>query len=253
MNLVQLKAVVAAYHQKQITDLQIGPVDLFLIAANNARKRAEKLHDFEYCRLSATLNIDSVTGGDLSTAVITSPNASIFSGIREVVAVQGLRNNTVYVPMDFGRLSTMIERKREVYDTLSPYWTEWRYPSDAWMSNQPGSSAIVQRGTLLLIFPQQINATEGPFTAYLEAYGWLNPYTDADLTVDPDVGLPKDFLLDIGSSYMQWATIIEMNKLFSTYVPRQEGNVGVPLEEMAEAWRELMVWDSNMVEAHTAV
>lgn len=70
MLLSTLKAVCAAYHRKTASDLTVNGVDLFLVAANNARKNGEKLHNFEACRVVATLDIDGENGGALVDAVI---------------------------------------------------------------------------------------------------------------------------------------------------------------------------------------
>lgn len=70
MTLAQLKAVCAAYHKKAVGDLTVNGVDLFLIAANNARRNGEKLQNFEMARVTATLDIDGETGGALADAVI---------------------------------------------------------------------------------------------------------------------------------------------------------------------------------------
>lgn len=70
MNPTNLKALVAAYHKKVAADLTVNAVDLFLVAANNAQKQAQRRHNFEFSRVSATLTIDGVNGGALSDAVI---------------------------------------------------------------------------------------------------------------------------------------------------------------------------------------
>jgi hypothetical protein len=43
--------------------------DLLLLAANNAKKFAQRRHNFEMNRLTATVVVDPVLGGDLATAV----------------------------------------------------------------------------------------------------------------------------------------------------------------------------------------
>jgi hypothetical protein len=252
MNLAQLKAIAAAYHQKQITDLQIGAVDLFLVAANNARRKGEMLHNFEYARCSATLSIDGITGGDIRNATINEPG---FSTIKEITNIQGLRNNTEYIPVDYTRLDMAIERKREAIEVNSYYWRGYgyRYPGDAEWQFRTSRGAITQRGHILLPFPTATAATDTPWTAYIEAYGWLLDYTDADLAIDIETAPPKDFFIDQGFAYMQWATIIELNNLFSTFVPRQEGNVGVPKDQLDNAWRDFVVWDSYIVNENMTV
>jgi len=81
MILSTLKKVCAAYHQVATATLTVDGVDLFLIAANNARGNAELLHNFELARVQASLSIDGETGADLSTAVfLNTKNSVIVSG-----------------------------------------------------------------------------------------------------------------------------------------------------------------------------
>lgn len=71
MNPFTLKALTAAYHKKTASDLTVNAVDLFLIAVNNAQRQAQRRHNFEASRVSASLVIDGITGGALSTATIS--------------------------------------------------------------------------------------------------------------------------------------------------------------------------------------
>lgn len=57
-----------------------------------------------------------------------------------------------------------------------------------------------------------------------------------------------DWFLKHGFEYMQWATIVEVNHLLQTFVPRQEGSLSPPekLRDRAfEALRELDAWISE--------
>lgn len=59
-------------HKKATSDLTVNGVDLFLVAANNVRRnKGELLHNFEYARCLATLDVNGVLGGSLDDAVIS--------------------------------------------------------------------------------------------------------------------------------------------------------------------------------------
>lgn len=100
MILSTLKKVCAAYHQVSTATLTVDGVDLFLIAANNARGNAELLHNFELARVQASLSIDGETGADLSTAVIsggganyatvTGPLVPDVTGIYQIVGIDAV-------------------------------------------------------------------------------------------------------------------------------------------------------------------
>lgn len=244
MNLFQLKATVAAYHQRTAADLTINSVDLFLVALNNATKWAQKEHDFENCRCTATLAIDGVTGGALTAAVI-SPTG-VFSGIRAVVDVSGMRLAGDFVPFDFTRVDVAIERDRAELELSDDYWPTNRYPSDAQILARSSSSTLVLRGGSIYQFPRVATTTQPPVTVYLEAYGWLNDYVAGDLTGTGDP--PKDFLVANGFDFLQWSTIIELNYICQTFVPRQEGNPGSPEKMKKDAWDNLILWDSYTID-----
>lgn len=249
MNLLQLKATVAAFHGKEPEDLTKGPVDLFLVAANNARKKAEKSHNFNEARCTAILDIDGVSGGALVDAVV-SPTG-VFSTVREILTISGLRNAGDFVPLDFTRPEVNQERDRYELELSDEFWPSNRYPSDSQVLNRTGNAALVLRGGSIYRFPQ-ISGTAGgePLTVYIEGYGWLNDYTETQLDNDVD-GAAEDFLIDHGFEFLQWEIIIELNYIFHTYVFRQEGNVGSPDKKRDEAWADLIRWDTYLVDPNS--
>lgn len=58
-----------------------------------------------------------------------------------------------------------------------------------------------------------------------------------------------DFFLQYGFEYMQWATIVEVNHLVQTFVPRQEGSLAPPEKLRDLAFANFMTWDSYMRES----
>lgn len=340
MTLATLKAVCAAYHEKAVGDLTVNSTDLFLVAANNARKNAEQLHDFEASRVLATLSIDGVTGGRLADAVIEGTNsdqvtvtgtltpdatgvytvqgsfagyplyildaatpyflyynatyssyiisnvfsagavsarwvpspvllvpsgtyvaggtstgnatatrsfASVFSGIKSVVAVQGIRSDGLYVPLDLTRADISIERDRYELELTDNMWAAGRYPSDAqFLAMHGGAHSLVLRGGSIYHYPRVASSSDSPLEIAIEGIGWLRDYVAADLLEN----VPSDFLVEHGYAYLQWSIIIELNHLFKTFVPRQEGNLGAPENMKAEAWRDLLLWDAYSVDAN---
>lgn len=55
-----------------------------------------------------------------------------------------------------------------------------------------------------------------------------------------------DWMLEHGSDYLQWATIVELNHLLKTFVARQEGNLEPPIRLRDEALEALIRWDTDM-------
>lgn len=82
MNPATLKSLVAAFHKKATSDLTVNGVDLFLVSANNAQTQAQRRHNFEFSRVTATLDIDGVLGANIADAVIVGQ-------VSEVLTVTG--------------------------------------------------------------------------------------------------------------------------------------------------------------------
>lgn len=359
MNLSTLKIVAAAYHRKDPSALTVGGIDLFLIAANNARRNAELLHNFEYSRLSGTLSIDGVLGGDLSTADYggnngatisgtLSPNATgtfalagsfngssfylrltsdpttsyalwydttagkwwlnpftyfqavnatnppssytstlgawsqtrdgtspagvytsatsgytgtptialgsaQFAGVREIISFSYLRPDGIRIPIDFSNPDVPIERDRTRVELGRFADSYMRYPSDADLVSNRSRTCLYQRGSMIYRYPHLAQGdVNNPVIVTFEGYGWLPAYLTSQLTDSPDqAGPAEDFLLTYGSDYIQWATIVELNYIFGTFVQREEGNLGPPEQAKADAWKRLIEWDGAIVDAHT--
>lgn len=342
MTLAQLKSVVAAYHHKSVSDLTVGGVDLFLVAANNARRNAELKHNFEFARVAATLDITGASGGSLLNATITEGTAT--ARVREIINVSRL--NTVgdrRIPLDFTRADIAVERDRSEDEIRDHYEWYYRTPSDADLLNRRGRASVVQRGHQIFVYPIPVTDVDNtPLTLYIEGIGELPEYTAATLvpvsqsftltgtlspdatgdytatgtfgdapiytkgTVDyyltfingtwrlqagtdgftgvvnywtPSIAVPvtqlptslvpsgavytgtatltdtsdappdPDFLLTYGAPYMMWQTIIEMNYLFTTFVPRQEGNLSPPEKMRDQAWNDLLTWDAYLIDS----
>lgn len=234
MNLATLKQTCAAYHGKsvaQMTDDTTG-VDMFLVAVNNARKKAERDHSFESSWCRATLSVAPTVGGLLSAATFVPLNT--FSGIKEIISVQGksLTDNS-YFPL-------ILRRPNQGPPRNVP-----RYPTDGQVFSSFGCSYLILRGDAIYKFPD--DGTGAAITIYLEAYGWLNDYTDAMLL---ESAASPDFIVSHGFEFLQWTVILELNYVFQTFVFRQEGNPGAPERKQQAAWDSLVAWDSYRIGPH---
>lgn len=246
MNLATLKATVASYHEKELVDLTKNDVDLFLVAANNARKNGEKLHTFEGTRCTAELDIDGVLGGALKDAVI-NPSGT-FARIKEVIGAS-VQRNSVWIPIDFGRADIEKERERSDNEREWDVWPENRYPSDAQILNNRYWTKLVQRGDSLYLFPEMSACSDSTcpkLRVRLECYGFLEDYATTDLTDEEEF----DIFLQHGDTYLQWACIHELNHIFKSFVPRQEGNVTSPKDLRDEALRDFILWDTYQTDSH---
>jgi hypothetical protein len=185
----------------------------------------------------------TTTGTGTGSPVVTLSGA--FASIKEVIAVQRTNTDGILVPLDFTRADIPIERDRYELEMSEDYEAYRRYPSDAALLQRDSNGTIIQRGRKLFVYPvDAISST--PLSVTLEAYGRLADYTVANLS-DTE---PTDFFVEFGATYMQWAIITELNYLFKTFSPRTEGNLSPPEQAREQAWRNLLLWDTYLVDAN---
>lgn len=176
---------------------------------------------------------------------LTAASQAMWSGIKEVIAVQRTNTDGILVPLDFTRADIPIERDRYELEMSEDYEAYRRYPSDAALLQRGTNGTIIQRGGKLFVYPVDA-ITSTPLSVTLEAYGRLADYTATNLN-DTE---PTDFFVQYGSTYMQYAIICELNYLFQTFVPREVGNLSPPEKAKEEAWRNLILWDTYQVDAN---
>jgi hypothetical protein len=152
--------------------------------------------------------------------------------------------------LEFTRPEVNQERDRYELELSNEFWPSNRYPSDSQVLNRVGNAALVLRGGSIYRFPQ-LTADPGgeELTVYIEGYGWLNDYTDTQL--QNETVTAQDFILENGFEYLQWEIILALNFIYHTFVFRQEGNAGSPEKKRDEAWRDLLVWDSYLVDPNS--
>lgn len=181
------------------------------------------------------------------TATAVGGDSSRFAKVKEIVAVSRMRPDGTYIPLDFTRSDIPIERDRtelEFSDNLFPYL---RYPSDARINARGTSSSMIQRGRRLEIHPFYAGNDQTTFNVRLECYGLLRDYVAANLSDTQ----PTDFFVEYGAQFMQWTIINELNFYWKTFVPRTEGNLSAPETKAADAWRDLLVWDTYQVDSNS--
>lgn len=242
MNLQTIRKQVTAFLEREdpnvLTKLS---VDLFLQAANNARRSLERMHNFEYSRITGTLVINGTQGGLFSDATIAGEATG---GIKQLTAVYKTLQNGSVVPLDFTRSDIAIARDGAELELSNDLWPVNRYPSDAQFLALGSVSTIVQRGRGLYIYPGDASLVGQSVPLLFEGIGWLPEYTNLNATA------AEDFIVEIGHDYMQWAILCELNLLFREYVPRQEGNLPPPTAERDAAAKAMIVWDSYMVDSN---
>jgi len=277
---------------------------LILRAANNARKWAEKKHDFSWNDMTLAgqipingvglglnrelyqwphkefgMNVNGVTGsGTISSYylhskvrvgsvfwVINTGYAGTWTTAKATVASREVNGWTIvctftdgtpeanaqyfYVNFDFnlkqnhrqiktlhscfladenhvGSVPLRIERKARLTSRLIENYEA----QDASQTLNWSGQRMINHGNRLYLYPNN----EAVQNVLVDANVWAYDYIDDSST---------DEFLQHGFEFMQWATIVEVNRLLQTYVARQEGNIAPPNNDRDRALKELIDFD----------
>lgn len=241
-DLASLKTICAAMLDIPEASFTVNSLDLFLVAANNARKKAEKVHNFENTRVVLDVTISDGTGGDLDTATVVQGIAT--NGVKEVISVSTNRSAQGYYPLAFSRADIPMEADRYRGELGWNNEYDLRYPSDRDVLLCRDLQTIIQRGRKIFIYPD-VGTLSTAVVFRLEAYGWLENYGSIGLVTEPE-----DFIVEHGSEYLQWSIVSQLNFVFKNFVLRQEGTIASPEKQADEALQALILWDSYMVDSH---
>ena len=242
-NLYKLKTVCAAILERPVADFTTSDaVDLFLLAADNARRSAETQHNFEFCRITGKLSVDGVNGGKFTD--ITDVVGAATGGLRELTAVKSSTISGSQADVGFSRPEVAQESDRDVMLVQTQYDYNERYRPD-WGSYR--TARLIERGGGLYIYPPSLNLTT-PLSLIVEGYGWLPDYTALGA-----IGTaPQDYFVSKGFAYMQWAIVCELNYIWQKFVPRQEGNLTAPEKNRDMELQRLITDDSYSIDANSA-
>lgn len=233
-NLLEIKTAVANYFEKSLAELTVLGQDLFLFAANQVRRQAEMLHDFEFQRKVVTVSVNGVTGGSLSSAVLYGTSTAC--DIKSVIDCGLFDSEYNFRPVEWTTVAEGLERQRGDNRMISP-----RYPTDDWFVSQPNAIGRFEfAGDTVYRFPRDASNS---FTLGMEVYAFQTDWAAGDLSAPT-----TDTWTKYASQYIQWASIVQINHLFKSFVFRQEGNLQPP-DKMAEAGLSAFVeWDAYRLE-----
>lgn len=183
-------------------DLAIG------VAINNARKWAERKHDFEFSYVD--------------------PSIMLGTGRKNLYDIEGNRIRTLKsvwyegFPLD-------IITKRDLELRL----LRKRHKRMSGLPLQVGNwPLVVVNGHGIEMYPKLDSDVE----VTINGYKWLDDYVAAEYT---------DWLIENGFDFLMWQAIIELNHIVKIFVPRQEGNVPPPERLRDAAWESLIVCDNH--------
>lgn len=145
--LVTLKSRAAAILERDVADFTVNGVDLWLEAANDAKRNASMNHDFNFQRKLLTLTVNSATGGSLDDAVIQGTATGV--DLKTIIEMGNFDTYGNFRPV----MWTTEEMGQELMRQENPFYGI-RYPTDAQALSWPlGQRRLVIRGDSIFNWP----------------------------------------------------------------------------------------------------
>lgn len=245
MKIGQLKTLIAAYLHKEASSFVKGTgadqVDLLLVALNNARKSAEREHDFATCLKGGYYTVGA-TGANWATGITWWD-----AGTQAMRKVKNwyLRGNDGIAGGEYGNDAILRATDKDTkmkaqasLDYSSPRSIE-RYPGTvATGFDDPllGQTYVILNGHKVALHPR--------------------PTSDQILTVDACFWWPswtlsteEDWFTENGEEYLMLQGIVEANKLIEKFVGNVEGNLPPPTKDVQRALEQLIATDEDSTDA----
>lgn len=244
MKVGQLKTLIAAYLHKETSVFVKGSgadqVDLLLAALNNARKSAEREHDFAACLKGGHYTVGS-TGANWVSGITWWD-----AGTQEVRKVKNwyLRGSDGIAGGEYGN-DTILRATDK--DTLVKARASLNYSSAASLDRYPGTLATNSTDWNDPLLGQNYIIINGQRISFHPT-----PTSNQIVTVDacfwwPDwtLSTEDDWFTKHGSEYLMYQGIIEANKLVSQFVGNVEGNLPPPTKDAERALAQLIATDED--------
>lgn len=217
-----IRSLIAGYMKRtDVADFTINSVDTSYIALNNARKYAERMHNFVHSQANTTLAIAS-TGTTITSTIKTIQHVAL--------PVAGGE----YMPIEFLTDQEWTDRVKRLMGRAA-YTPASTLTQLGFTQTNP---VAYQQGSKLYLAPA--SQFTFPVTVQLDVVNWLSDYTgDSD----------TDFITTYGSDFLMWQGVLELNKYWKQFTARTEGNVNE--EEVAQfrdtALAALIQWDQSLM------
>jgi hypothetical protein len=204
-------------------------------ALNNARLWAERKHNWAYSHVKTWLVLDANGDGSFlhGYSSLALAQAGGDPSVRVKSATAAARYNTsdgTYTKLMIRPLGA-VQRLELQQEDLKAYDLE----------APPVTADSFYRGPYITVEGEQISIVEPEACIVMvHGYVWQSNYITDGVEV---AGTFEDFFLKYVPDVLIWKAVIDCNYIASIFVNRQDGNVGVPLPMLQDAWDSAMEWD----------
>jgi hypothetical protein len=179
--------------------MTVAGQDLSLLAMNEVRMQAELMHSFNFTRQLLTLNVNSVTGGDLDNAVLYGTSTT--ADIKQIVDIGQFDTNGNFLPGTWTTVEMGLNQQKQD----NPGWGGIRYPTDGEAEAYPGGGRRFQViNDKLYVWPITGDPAETVAVA-IEAYVFTADWTTLGLTVTNTASAGDYFFAGTFNSYPVFA------------------------------------------------
>lgn len=244
MNVGDLKDTIAAFLQVPVADTIQNGMDLCMLALNNAKKKAERMHDWNCEEVSAYGGCTDGLGA-WGNMTIVNDDAST-----ELIALKQVQS--FYLETEDGQTLVPLLHHTKKHGAV---WAKerleargldsaYRHRGDSSVANELIATngrngyrhEVFVQGKKYEIHPNPA----GERVVWVDAYRWLPAYSSDD---------DEDFFTEQGHDYLMYAGIVELNLLFQTFIPQAEGNLAPPEKARDTALAGLIEFDNFIVES----
>jgi len=245
MKIGQLKTLIAAYLHKEASSFVKGTgadqVDLLLVALNNARKSAEREHDFAACLKGGYYTVGA-TGANWTTGIIWWD-----AGTQKVRKVKNwyLRGSDGTASGEYGNDTPLRATDK---DTKTKAQASLDYSSPRSIERYPGTVATgfddpLLGQTYVILNGQKVSLHPVPTSDQIltvdACFWWPNWTTSTE----------EDWFTQNGEEYLMLQGIVEANKLIQKFVGNVEGNLPPPTKDVERALAQLIATDEDSTDA----
>lgn len=233
MNIGQLKSVIAAYLQNSVAYFNVNSEDLLLRELNEARRSAEKAHDFAHNHVVFELTVDADEGTLVDEAEIVDPEAwqegATVKSVETIYSVSsdGSGMTPIY---HVSKKNTAIWMKERNYRHRMTS-RRLRYPADSDLPVSNPAFTVSFNGRRIELQPAQDEDMVLRFDGQL----WMPEYS-----ADED----SDWMTIYGADYLKYYCICALNLYTQTFVASAE-SAGPPVRDRDRALAELIAWDTD--------
>lgn len=169
MTITEFVSFIAGAINRSIPSLTANGLNQIVVAANNAKRNAEKVLDFERLKDTADIVVSLTSGGDLDTATVSGSTIRINRLKKAYIQFAG-----DYRPADIVTRDEMYRRYKLRWDEITP-WDRWTSSVATFL---PATPMIYRIGKKIYIWPGNVGGLTSPNTnVRLDVVKWSDDYT----------------------------------------------------------------------------